>query len=100
MKDSPGTQPSKPSKPTGAEGSEGFVGPGPSQSSIIRTEFECTRQTDPAMVARPVGRDPLTYLEWKAKELNALFEAHGATGEPGKVTVATVRHGWRPLGRV
>jgi len=37
------------------------------------------------------GRD--TWAEWKANELNRLFQEQGVTGEPGRITAATVRHG-------
>ncbi len=35
----------------------------------------------------------LSWSAWKAKALNRLFLEHGARGEPGKITAATVRHG-------
>jgi hypothetical protein len=41
-------------------------------------------------------RAPISYLHWKALELNVLFEAQGATGELGRITPATIRHGWQP----
>ena len=33
--------------------------------------------------------------DWKARELNRLFEEQGVTGRPGKITAAVVRHGLR-----
>ncbi len=33
------------------------------------------------------------WAERKAAVLNRLFQEHGATGQPGRITVATVRHG-------
>jgi hypothetical protein len=33
--------------------------------------------------------------EWKAATLNRLFHEQGVTGQPGKITAATVRHGER-----
>jgi hypothetical protein len=33
------------------------------------------------------------WAEWKAKELNRLFQEQGLTGEQSRITAATVRHG-------
>jgi hypothetical protein len=38
------------------------------------------------------------WAEWKAAALNRLFQEHGATGKPGRITAATVRHGERKAG--
>jgi hypothetical protein len=35
----------------------------------------------------------ITWAEWKAATLNRLFQEQGATGKPGRITAATVRHG-------
>jgi hypothetical protein len=35
----------------------------------------------------------LDWCEWKAAALNRLFQEQGATGQPGRITGATVRHG-------
>ena len=35
----------------------------------------------------------LSWAEWKARELNRLFQEQGVTGQPGRITAATVRHG-------
>jgi hypothetical protein len=35
------------------------------------------------------------WAEWKAAALSRLFQVHGATGKPGRITAATVRHGER-----
>jgi hypothetical protein len=32
------------------------------------------------------------WAEWKGAALNRLFQEHGATGKPGRITAATVRH--------
>jgi len=45
--------------------------------------------------------EPLTHdrgipwPEWKAAALNRLFQEQGATGKPGRISAATVRHGER-----
>lgn len=33
------------------------------------------------------------WAEWRAAELNRLFQEQGLTGQPGRITAATVRHG-------
>jgi hypothetical protein len=40
----------------------------------------------------------MSWAEWKAAELNRLFEDQGVTGEPSRITAATVQHGERRLG--
>jgi hypothetical protein len=35
----------------------------------------------------------LDWCEWKARMLNRLFQEQGVTGQPGRITGATVRHG-------
>lgn len=37
----------------------------------------------------------ISWAEWKAAALNRLFEEPGATGQPGRITAETVRHGER-----
>ena len=37
----------------------------------------------------------IPWAEWKAAALNRLFQEQGATGKPGRITAATVRHGER-----
>jgi hypothetical protein len=37
----------------------------------------------------------IPWAEWKALVLNRLFQDQGITGEPGRITAATVRHGER-----
>jgi hypothetical protein len=39
--------------------------------------------------------DGVPWAEWKAAALNRLFQEQGATGMPGRITPATVRHGER-----
>jgi hypothetical protein len=38
------------------------------------------------------------WAEWQAATLNRLFQEQGATGQPGRITAATVRHGERKAG--
>jgi hypothetical protein len=77
----PRHEPTKPTKP----GFVGFVGP--------------TLETLPIIEAAPdlspdEGKSA-TWAEWKASMLNKLFLEQGVTGQPGKITAATVRHGER-----
>jgi hypothetical protein len=42
-----------------------------------------------------------SWAEWKAHMLNQLFKEQGLTGQEGRITAATVRHGetirrWKP----
>lgn len=36
-----------------------------------------------------------SWAEWKAAALNRLFQEEGVTGRPGRITAATVRHGFK-----
>jgi hypothetical protein len=40
------------------------------------------------------------WAEWKAAELNRLFQLQGVTGDLGRITAATVRDGERKAGAV
>lgn len=46
--------------------------------------------------ADPQTNDDSSWAELKAGGLNRLFRDQGKTGEPGRITAATVRHG-QPL---
>lgn len=48
----------------------------------------------------PEREEGMPWPEWKAAELNRLFQEQGATGQPGRVTAATVQHGEAGLQRV
>jgi hypothetical protein len=39
----------------------------------------------------------MSWAEWKAAALNRLFLEQGVTGQPGRITTATVRHGERKI---
>jgi hypothetical protein len=51
-------------------------------------------RTDPAR-AHATDADVIPWAAWKAAKLNRLFQEKGVTGQPGRVTAATVRHGER-----
>jgi hypothetical protein len=40
----------------------------------------------------------MSWYEWKARMLNRLFLEQGVTGQPGRITAETVRHGERKAG--
>lgn len=64
---------------------------------------ESVESTDkPPDTARIVESDPpgVPWCEWKAAALNRLFQEQGVTGQPGRITAATVRHGETAIGRV
>lgn len=80
--------PSKPSKP----GSVGFVGSTVAETSEIGAP-PCGAILSPVKSKdEPVG---VPWAEWKAAELNSLFQQQGLTGELGRITPATIRDGER-----
>jgi hypothetical protein len=54
------------------------------------------RSGDPEAARQEVWMD---WYEWKARALNRLFEEQGVTGQPGRITAETVRHGERKNNR-
>src|SRR5262245_46679311 len=77
-------KPTKPSKPSFV----GFDGVTPGKS----------RKIDSPAHAEDVrgGESSTPWAEWKAAELNRLFQEQGMTGEPGRITAETIRHRqWR-----
>jgi len=53
--------------------------------------WEVAHEPDPIAISWP---------EWKAAALNRLFQEQGVTGQPGRITAATIRHGETGGGRV
>jgi hypothetical protein len=49
---------------------------------------ETTHASEPEFVA-------VSWAQWKADALNQLFQGQGVTGQPGRITAATVTHGER-----
>jgi hypothetical protein len=49
---------------------------------VVRVE----QQTDPEENKR------VSWAQWKARALGEIFREHGTTGEPGRITAATVAH--------
>ncbi len=91
-------EPTKPSK----LGSEGFVGsPSASFVNIRADDASDTHARAVVEVALfPVDCEahpetPMSWTAWKAKALNTLFLVQGCSGERGRITEDTVRHGER-----
>jgi hypothetical protein len=61
----------------------------PESLSELATEVG-ERSGDPEGARRQVWLD---WDEWKAQALNRLCQEQGVTGQPGRITAATVRHG-------
>jgi len=88
LADSAGSGPTKPSQP----GYVGFEGDMPGESPII--------QATPQRTNVAVDREPgVSWMEWKAAALNRLFQEQGVTGQPSRITAATVEHGEKKKGR-
>jgi beta-N-acetylglucosaminidase len=58
---------------------------------------EIARRTLEAMPRSPEGNEQdasgIPWAEWRAADLNRLFKEHGTSGQPGRITAATIRHG-------
>lgn len=119
--DTPEKEPTKPSE----RGSVGFEGALPAEIAKIAPEQEHSQQTiessglagspdSPAETPEcldindqlhhpgksPVDSSPpveqfMSWADWKAAELNRLFLEQGSSGQPGRITSDTVRHGER-----
>lgn|ERR1035437_6608619 len=57
------------------------------------------RPPDQSQLAHEADRGT-PWAEWKAAALNQLFKEQGVTGQPGRITAATVRHGESVRNRV
>jgi len=83
-----GNQPTKPSKP----GSVGFVGPTVAETPEIGAPQDSAMPCPTNSEDEPAG---VPWAEWKAAELNRLFQLQGVMGDLGRITAATVRDGER-----
>ena len=69
-------------------------------STPLRAHPTTTRRGAPSFSRKPEP-DPergIPWAEWKADQLNRLFEEQGVLKQRAKITAATVKHrmGWRP----
>jgi hypothetical protein len=81
LADSAESEPTKPSEP----GSVGFEGAAYVGLSEIEAEL--------ATADLELENNGMSWPEWKATALNRLFEELGTSGQPGRITAATVMHG-------
>jgi hypothetical protein len=81
--DSPEGEPTKPSKP----GFVGFVGSSLEELPNIQPRSGSKQES------APEPERGIPWAEWKAAALNQLFREQGVTGQPGRITAATVLHG-------
>jgi hypothetical protein len=92
--ESPQIQPSKPSKPSFA-GFEGF--PSGDSQKIARgfVGFEGSVPASSQKIEVEKGPEPagVPYFEWKAREMNRLFQEHALTGQPGQIKPETIQDG-------
>ncbi len=92
IEDSAGTEPTKPSEP----GFDGFDGSSPAESAEIEVtrSDRHSRESAKFKVDLSTGSERLmSWAEWKAGALNQLFLDLGSTGQPGRITADTIRHG-------
>ena len=75
-----------------------------SEPDQARRQADLMEDCDPMDTPNPWNGGPMEPLtrasgapwpEWKAATLNRLFQDQGVTGQPGRITAATVRHGER-----
>ena len=60
-----------------------------------RDPMEAVDASNSGPMESPGHERTIPWPEWKAAALNRLFQEQGVTGEPGRITAATVRHGER-----
>jgi hypothetical protein len=98
MADSANTEPSKPSEP----GFDGFDGSSAGQSAEIAApasepEARCAPFRLKPMISAVDSSTPtervMSWAQWKADVLNQLFWELGNSGQPGRITSDTIRHG-------
>ena len=59
----------------------------------MQSSPDANQQNGPQTAAAPSEQHGIPWTEWKAAALNRLFQEQGATGQPGRITAETVRHG-------
>jgi len=77
----PNPEPTEPSKP----GSVGFDGEDMGNLPVMTPELRSSHDDE--------HERGVPWCEWKAAALNRLFQEQGVTGQPGRITASTVRHG-------
>ena len=90
--DSAPTEPTKPSEP----GFDGFDGSSPARLAEIgtmRSGRDRPKANESAVDLATRNERVMSWAEWKAGALNQLFLELGNTGQPGRITAHTIRHG-------
>jgi hypothetical protein len=85
------SEPTKPSEP----GSVGFEGASTADSPEIDAETEQARSARRMLNEMSWYSKGIAWADWKACALNRLFQEQGTSGQPGKITAASVCHGER-----
>ncbi len=79
-------------KPVADMTTEGISPEGWPESLRELADERAATSAEPETARREVW---LSWVEWRAMALNRLFQEQGVTGQPGKITAATVEHGER-----
>ena len=93
-------QATKPTEP-GFDGFDGSssaplaeIGTTPSEPNRFSTPGPCRQKSITVAVDSPTATERgMSWAEWKAAALNQLFLELGRTGQPGRITADTIRHG-------
>lgn len=92
FKDSAGIEPTKPSEP-GFDGFDGSISPQATEIKPTRSDRSAYESANPQVDLSTAGERLMSWAEWKAGALNQLFLELGATGQSGRITADTIRHG-------
>jgi len=64
-------------------------------ANIDRSEWDATSVAKMPLALNQEDPPSASYADWKVKALNLPFQEQGLTGQPGRITTATVLHGQR-----
>jgi hypothetical protein len=100
MADSTKGEPTKPSKP-GSVGFDGSLSGVPANidalhnATVLLAEGDWEAPVPPIVDSVAATEGVMSWAEWRAAALNRLFLEQGTTGQPGRISAQTVRHGER-----
>jgi hypothetical protein len=60
-----------------------------------RDEVESVKREMDGCLSPSAAGECVSAAEWQAQMLNQMFKEQGVTGQPGRITAATVRHGMK-----
>jgi hypothetical protein len=95
----PKAEPTKPSKPSSVGFEGAFQSPatvvGPKMGGQTSRSSRVAEQGEQARCAVDCApeQEGMSWFAWQAATLNRLFLEQGVTGQPGRITAETVRHG-------